>query len=133
MKVMEAMRSPVKAVNREALVGEAILTLADEHISALPVVDQRGAIIGVLSTSDIMEAESNASDREARDLLFEATTVEEIMTPRPLTIGPDASVREAARQMLYGDVHRLFVEEAGRLIGVISRTDVVRAFAIQRA
>jgi CBS domain-containing protein len=52
--------------------------------------------------------------------------VAEIMTARPLRIGPDADVRDAARQMLYADVHRLFVEENGWLVGVISQTDIVR-------
>jgi CBS domain-containing protein len=127
------MQAPVATIGREASVTEAILTLADRHISALPVVDNRGTMIGVLSTTDILQAESEVADREARDRLFEDTPVEELMTPRPLTISPDADLREAARRMLYGDVHRLFVELNGELIGVISRTDLVRAFAIQRA
>jgi len=127
------MQAPVATIGREASISEAILTLADRHISALPIVDQRGTMIGVLSTTDILEAESEVTDREARDRLFEDTPVEELMTPRPLTISPEADIREAARRMLYGDVHRLFVELNGELIGVISRTDLVRAFAIQRA
>jgi CBS domain-containing protein len=133
MKVVELMQTPVKTVHRKASVSEAILTLADEHISAVPVVDNHGAMLGVLSTTDILHAESNASDRPARDRLFEDTPVEELMTPRPLTIRADADIREAAREMLYGEVHRLFVEDGGKLIGVISQTDLVRAFAIQRA
>lgn len=132
MKVAELMQMPVKTVHRKASVSEAILTLADQHISAVPVVDNHGAMIGVLSTTDILEAESDASDRTARDRLFENTPVEELMTPRPLTVRADQDIREAARQMLYGEVHRLFVEDAGRLVGVISQTDLVRAFAIQR-
>lgn len=133
MKVAALMQSPVTTVSRDTTVGEAIVTLADKHISAVPVVDAHGRMIGVLSTTDVLEAESAASDHSARDQLFENTTVEDLMTARPLSIGPDADVRDAARQMLYGDVHRLFVEEDGNLVGVISRTDVVRAFAIQRA
>lgn len=133
MRVIQLMQAPVATIGREASISEAILTLADRHISALPIVDQRGTMIGVLSTTDILEAESEVTDREARDRLFEDTPVEELMTPRPLTISPEADIREAARRMLYGDVHRLFVELNGELIGVISRTDLVRAFAIQRA
>jgi len=133
VRVIQLMQAPVATIGREASISEAILTLADRHISALPIVDQRGTMIGVLSTTDILEAESEVTDREARDRLFEDTPVEELMTPRPLTISPEADIREAARRMLYGDVHRLFVELNGELIGVISRTDLVRAFAIQRA
>ena len=133
MRVSELMQSPVTTVGRDATIGEVIITLADRHVSAVPVVDHNGRMIGVLSTTDVLEAEAAASDHAAREQLFSDTRVEDLMTTRPLTIAPDADVREAARQMLYGDVHRLFVEEEHRLVGVISRTDVVRAFAIQRA
>jgi CBS domain-containing protein len=133
MRVADLMQTPVITMTRDSTISEAILTLADKHISAVPVVDHRGRMIGVLSTTDVLEAESSITDGDARNQLFDDTTVEELMTPRPLTIGPEAEVREAARQMLYGDVHRLFVEMEGEVVGVVSRTDVVRAFAIQRA
>ena len=54
------------------------------------------------------------------------------MTPRPATIMPDAEIREAAQQMLYLEIHRLFVEEHGELVGVISQSDVVRAVALAK-
>jgi CBS domain-containing protein len=133
MKVHTLMQSPVITVKRDMTIGEAIVMLADNHISALPVLDGTGRMIGVLSTTDVLEAEAAASDYASRDQLFDDTRVEDLMTTRPLTIAPDSDIREAARQMLYGDVHRLFVEDGDRLVGVISRTDVVRAFAIQRA
>ncbi len=63
----------------------------------------------------------------ARDRLFDETMVMEIMAPWPMTIAPDADVRDAAREMLYLEVQRLFVEERGTLVGVISQTDLVAA------
>ncbi len=51
------------------------------------------------------------------------------MTRQPRLIGPAAELRAAAQQMLRQDVHRLFVEERGELVGVISQTDIVRAVA----
>jgi len=51
------------------------------------------------------------------------------MTRRPLTVSPDAEVREAAQQMLYAEIHRLFVVEDGRVVGVISTSDIMRAVA----
>jgi CBS domain-containing protein len=51
------------------------------------------------------------------------------MTPRPFTVAPGEDVREAARQMLYADVHRLFVAEGDKVVGIISTTDIVRAVA----
>jgi CBS domain-containing protein len=58
--------------------------------------------------------------------------VRDIMTPHPLTVSPDTEVREAAQQMLYADVHRLFVVDGDRVVGVISTTDIMRAIATGR-
>ena len=126
MKVAEVMTPRVFSVLADAPVSAAVEYMADSHVSALAVTDDHGRLLGLVSTSDVLRAASEAGDRAARDQLFEATRVAEIMTSRPLRIGPDADVRDAARQMLYDDVHRLFVEENGWLVGVISQTDIVR-------
>jgi CBS domain-containing protein len=110
-------------------VAEAIVSLADAHISGMPVVDGAGRVIGIVSSTDVLGAEAEAGDPPARQALLENTTVREIMTPRPYTIAPDEDVREAACQMLYADVHRLFVAEGDKIVGIITTTDIVRAVA----
>jgi predicted transcriptional regulator len=132
MIVAELMQRNVKTVGSEASVAEAIVSLADAHISGMPVVDGTGRVIGVLSTSDVLAAEAEAEDPAARQTLFENTAVRDLMTPRPFTIGPRAEIRDAARQMLYADVHRLFVAEGDQVLGIISTTDIVRAVATGR-
>lgn len=132
MTVAELMECNVKTVHGDTRLAEAIVALADAHVSGMPVVDAGGRVIGVLSTSDVLTAEAETGDRAARDSLWEDTPVRDLMTPRPYTIGPEEDVREAAREMLYTDVHRLFVAEGDRLIGVISTTDIVRAVATGR-
>ena len=129
MKVAELMRIDVKTVDLDATVGDAITTLADVHVSALPVTDARGQVVGVLSTTDILGALSETTDPDVREQLFDETPVCDLMTPRSRVIAPDADILEAARLMLYLDVHRLFVEDDGRLVGVISQTDIVAAVA----
>ena len=128
MKVADIMRTDVKTVDLDATVGEAIATLSDVHVSALPVTDPRGQIVGVLSTTDILGALSETTEPEVREQLFEEP-VRDVMTPRSRVIGPQADVLDAAREMLRLDVHRLFVESHGRLMGVISQTDIVAAVA----
>ena len=98
----------------------------------MPVVDGTGRVIGVLSTTDVLTAEAEADDRAARESLLENTPVRDIMTPRPFTIAPGEDLREAARQMLYAEVHRLFVAEGDHVVGIISTTDIVRAVATGR-
>jgi len=129
MEVAELMQTDVKTVDIDATVEDAITTLADVHVSALPVTDARGRIIGVLSTTDILGALSETTEPEMRERLFDETPVRDIMTSRSRVIGPDADVLEAAREMLHLDVHRLFVEDEGQLVGVISQTDIVAAVA----
>ena len=129
MKVADVMTPRVFSVVADAPVSAAVEYMADSHVSALAVTDDHGRLLGLVSTSDVLRAASEAGDRAAREQLFEATRVAEIMTARPLRIGPDADVREAARQMLYADVHRLFVASEGELVGVISTTDLTRAVA----
>lgn len=132
MKVAELMQTDVKTVDLDATVGDAITTLADGHVSALPVTDARGRIVGVVSTTDILSNLSETTEPEARERLFDQTPVRDIMTPRSRVIAPDADMLDAAREMLYLDVHRLFVEDGGRLVGVLSQTDIVAAVATVR-
>jgi CBS domain-containing protein len=128
MKVADIMRTDVKTVDLDATVGDAIATLADVHVSALPVTDTRGLVVGVLSTTDILGAFSETTEPAAREQLFDEP-VRDLMTSRSRVIAPDADVLVAAREMLSLDVHRLFVEDKGRLVGVISQTDIVAAVA----
>jgi CBS domain-containing protein len=132
MTVAELMQGNVKTVGSEASVAEAIVSLADAHISGMPVVDGTGRVIGVLSTTDVLTAEAEADDPAARQALFESTAVRDIMTPHPFTIPAGVDIREAARLMLYADVHRLFVAEGDQVVGIISTTDIVRAVATGR-
>jgi CBS domain-containing protein len=112
MKVAELMRTDLKVIDPDATIADAVIILADNHVSALPVVDTHGKLVGVLSTTDILQAEADCSTSEERDQLFDKTTVREVMTTRPKSIAPDAEIRDAALQMLYLDI----------LTGCLSRT-----------
>jgi CBS domain-containing protein len=129
MKVSQLMQTDVQTVRPDVVVNDAVVSLAESHITGLPVVDGGGRLVGVISTTDILASEEEVEDQEAREELFEGTLVQDLMTPRPLTIAPDATVKEAAQEMLYADVHRLFVVEQERVVGVLSTTDIVRAVA----
>ena len=130
MRVSELMQTKVQTVHPDDAVNDAVVTLTDAHVSALPVVNESGHMIGVISSTDILTSEAEARDAVEREALFEQMMVRDIMTPRPLTVSSDADVREAAQQMLYAEVHRLFVTSGNQLVGVISTTDIVRAVAV---
>jgi CBS domain-containing protein len=129
MKVAEIMQTNLRTISTDATIADAVVALAVAQVSALPVVDRLGRAVGIISTREILKAESACDSPVARERLFEATRVLEIMTPWPTTIHPDLDVRQASQEMLYLNVQRLFVEYDGALVGVISQTDVVGAVA----
>jgi CBS domain-containing protein len=129
MKVRELMKTDLKTVDPDATVAEAVTVLADGHVSGLPVVDGRRRVLGVISASDVVAAIAESGSATERERLFDGTRVREIMTPRPQVVTSDTDVAEAARVMLYLEIHRLFVEEAGELVGVISQSDIAGAVA----
>lgn len=132
LTVAELMTRDVVTVRADAPVSDAVGRLADSHVGGLAVLDPHGKLVGVVSASDILDAESESEDEEARARFLTTAMVSDVMTTRPLTIPPGFDVREAALQMDYADVHRLFVEVDGALVGVISRSDINRAFASGR-
>jgi len=121
MKVAEVMQTNLRTISTDATIADAVVALAEARVSALPVIDRFGRSVGVLSTREILKAESEGTSTDARVL--------EIMASWPTTIDPDLEVRQAAREMLYLNVQRLFVEYDGALVGVISQTDIVGAVA----
>jgi CBS domain-containing protein len=132
MRVADIMTEPVITIDQGTTVQEAIRLIADEHVSALPVVDGAGTMLGVLSTTDILQAAAETTESGSRNVLLDQTTVAEVMSRHPLTIAPTADLREAARHLLYGGIHRLVVVERGRPVGVLSQTDLVGALATGR-
>jgi CBS domain-containing protein len=131
-RVADVMTRNVVTVRNDATLSEALTYLATQHISGAAVTDFKQRLVGVLSHSDILEAEAEIAEPEARGRFLEETLVSEVMSSPALTIAPQAELKEAALAMEYGEVHRLFVEEGGNLVGVVSRSDVSRALAIGR-
>ncbi|MBX6331739.1 MAG: CBS domain-containing protein [Gemmatimonadaceae bacterium] len=132
MRVAELMRTDVRTAAPDERVADVVQAMADSHISGLPVVDSAKRVIGVVSATDVLQAIAEHADETARARFFEHTMARDIMTPNAHTIEPDADVREAAQRMLYAEVRRLFVEDHGRLVGVISQTDIAHAMGSGR-
>jgi CBS domain-containing protein len=130
--VASLMTGDVVSIRTDAPIADAVRMLSESHVSGLAVVNANGRLVGVVTATDVLGAEAEASDPEERARLLASGVVGDVMTRRPLTIAPDADLREAALQMDYADVRRLFVEEGEELVGVISRSDISRAVASGR-
>jgi CBS domain-containing protein len=139
MKVDELMTRDVLTVPPDASLEEAARLLAERGVSGLPVVSEDGAVAGVLSEADIV-AKTRGAQPGSRLLgwlldanvgageRLRAVTVADAMSTPPVTIGPARPVHEAAKRMLEERVNRLPVVEGGRLVGIVTRADLVRAF-----
>lgn len=123
--------------------------LTDHSISGAPVVDDRGRLVGVVSVTDVARATGNAtshwvepstlyhhegrlSSDDLGALVMEAegeSTVRDIMTSVVFEVDVNASVGQVASTLLRGRIHRAFVVEAGRVVGVISALDLLRELA----
>ena len=117
---------------------EAAEILATEHYSGAPVTEH-GALIGMLSATDLLEfiASLPAEQPEVREQsergILDAHTIDEAMTRLPLrTMAPRESVAHAAEVMAREGIHRLPIVEEGKLVGIISTTDLMRAVAERR-
>ncbi|GAA3784481.1 CBS domain-containing protein [Streptomyces chiangmaiensis] len=113
--------------------------LAEHDITAVPVVDDQGRPVGVVSEADLLFKQESQTDPAghltAAHLLpaerakARALIAEELMTSPAVTARPQWSVVEAARAMAQHHVKRLpVVDDAGRLVGIVSRADLVRVF-----
>jgi CBS domain-containing protein len=143
-------REPI-TVKPETPLGDVIKILAERRISGLPVVDEAGKAIGVISETDLMWRESDVTpppyimlldsviylenparyERELHKALGQ--TAGEVMSAEPVTITPDRPLREAAHMMHERSIHRLLVvDQQGLLLGVLTRGDIVRAMAAEQ-
>jgi CBS domain-containing protein len=139
MKVQDLMTRDVTTVTPTTSLRDAAVLLARDGISGMPVVSATGEVIGVLSEADIV---AKAGGEVARNRLLgwllesdlglddkiRAETVGDAMSAPALTISPKRPVHEAARLMVSENVNRLPVVEKGKLTGIVTRADIVRAF-----
>jgi IMP dehydrogenase len=112
-----------------ASVSEAEELMATGGISGLPVVDDRGSLVGVISRSDLTYL-TRPRIRALMDRWETPLRVDELMTSPPVTVRSTMSLHNAARVMSEHDVHRVVaIDQQGRPIGVLSATDFVHLAA----
>jgi len=137
--VSDVMTTSVITVRRDTPFKEMAALLASSQVSAFPVIDQAGKVIGVVSETDMLVKEAAqaghpglfAGLRRSRDPGKAAgVTAAQLMTSPPVTIGPDEPVQHAAYLMYDRAVSRLpVVDETGRLVGIVSQVDVLSIFS----
>jgi CBS domain-containing protein len=137
--VRDVMTTSVVSVRKDASFREMAAMLRSTRISAFPVINDAGKVIGVVSEADLLVKEAVLAEGTSmlaalrhikEDDKAAGITAGDLMTAPAITIRPDAPVEEAARLMYDRKVKRLpVVNPAGRLLGIISRVDVLAVFS----
>jgi CBS domain-containing protein len=143
MRVRELMTEHVLTIGPEAPIKDVAKILVEHGISGLPVCDIEGHVLGVVSEGDILFKEHDPTEGRIGGPLgwivdgspnyqgaikAAALTAEKAMTSPAVTVAPWASAAEAARLMSERRVNRLPVVKDDRLVGIVTRADLVRAF-----
>jgi CBS domain-containing protein len=148
MLVGEIMSRPVVTVKADTTVKELAALLVEKQISGVPVVDDKGAVIGVVSETDMLHrkeigtghrhswwASLLMSDADLADefVRYRATKVGDIMNPEVVSISEDARLQVAADLLSRNNVRRVVVVRGEKPAGVITRSDIVRALSHHKA
>jgi len=134
--VKDVMTAEVVTVRQETTFKEMAAVLRRYRVSALPVVDDAGRVIGVVSEADLLAKEVLADPGVVAELLrrqdvrkAEGLTAGDLMTRPAVTATPGDPVEQAARMMHFMRVKRLpVVNSGGQLVGIVSRSDVLAVF-----
>lgn len=131
MLVREIMTAPAFHVAQDAPVDDALEILAVRRVTALPVVDSDGRLCGMLSEIDLLRGavapDSRAHARPVQDELTYPENVAEVMSTDVITAVEGDDVAELIERFASSAIKSVPVTRAGRLIGVVSRSDIIRA------
>lgn len=142
MNAAEVMTTALVTVGPETPLVEAVQLMLKERISGLPVVDGAGQLLGILSEGDLLRRHEIGTERYAPRWIelyrkpalageyarAHGRKVGDVMSPRVDCIDPDASLSELVDLMEQRQINRVPVVRDGRLLGMVSRSDLLRAF-----
>lgn len=154
--VREVMSSPVMSIPPETLVKDAAAMLAEKNVSGVPVVEN-DRVVGVFSEIDVLRSikttkkdmrlvfpsisslgiafQEEVTQREILEAYEEVgnTPVGEVMSREVVTVTPDITLNEAIVKMVERKIQRLPVVEGNKLVGIVTRGDIIRGLAKERA
>lgn len=148
MKAADIMVKDVVTTGPEASVQELATLMLERRISGLPVVDGSGRLLGIVSEGDLIRRPEIDTDRvklgwlrlllsdeaRARDFVkSHGRKAREVMTQPAISVAADAPLAEVVRLMARHRIKRLPVVDKGRLVGLVTRTDLLRAVAARQA
>ena len=147
MKARDVMVSPVITVQPSYSVKEAANMLLEHRISAVPVADRDGKLVGIISEGDLMHRSEAGTERQrswwlsalvgdetlaAEYVKANARRVEDVMTRNVVTAPPDMALHEIAALLEKHAIKRVPIVRDGQLVGIVSRANLIQALASGR-
>lgn len=144
MRAHQIMTRPVITVTPDASILDAANTMLRQHVSGLPVVDATGKLVGIVSEGDfIRRSEIGTQRKRGRWLKFllgagatatdyshgHGRRVSDVMTPEPITVAEGSTLEQIVTTMEKNGVKRLPVMQGDKLVGIISRANLLQAVA----
>ena len=131
MLVRERMTSNPVTITPETSVRDALQLMREKKIRRMPVLDSQGQLVGIISEKDLLYASPSSATSlnvwEIHDLLYKLK-VQKVMTTRVLTVGEDQPLEDAARMMADAKIGGLPVMRGKTLVGIITESDLFKAF-----
>jgi acetoin utilization protein AcuB len=131
IRVKDLMTRPAATIGMDATIGVAWKLMKDRKIRHIPVVDGEGRLVGIVTDRDLREVIFEPSIQEQLGNVARAVnvlTIKEVMTWGVVTVRPDTEIREAARIVRDQKIGALPVVEGGKIVGMLTGTDLFRAF-----
>jgi len=142
LRARDVMTTPVYTVRPETPVPEVVRLLVERHISGAPVVDETGRLVGIVTEADLLPKEAGPAGLPLTALLgpeappevrehlrrYRGRVVREVMTREVVTATEDTPVQQLAALMLRKQVNRIPIVRGERVVGIVTRNDVLRAF-----
>lgn len=144
MKARDVMVSPVITVSPHASVKAVAKTFLERHISAVPVVDEKGKLVGIISEGDLLHRAEAGTERRhpwwlrafigpdtlaAEYTKAHARKVADAMTRKVVTATPETPLHEVAALLEKNSIKRVPITENGQLVGLVSRANLIQAVA----
>jgi CBS-domain-containing membrane protein len=151
LQARDIMTTEVLTVTPETSIAELSKILENRQIGGVPVVAKDGRLVGVITQNDLVEQARELELPPAINILdfhvylqipshlfhrvekMLGTTVADVMSPKPLTVGPDEPLSQIAAIMAKQKIHTIPVLEGGKIVGIIGKMDLIRALARESA
>ena len=125
--VRDYMMSALTTIPRESSLLDAAMTLRRSSIRHLPIVDGEN-LVGIITERDVLRCSPSLLSeitQEEYNAIFENTPIERVMTRNPMSVAPDSPIRDAILLMLDRKMGCLPVVEGARLVGILTRSDLL--------